>query len=60
MPASVQIIVFSGRVSRSGIVGSYGNSIFLVFLITSIQFSIVAAPRFFSNRREKSLRPGLG
>ena len=33
---------------------------FLVFLITSIQFSIVAAPRLFSNRREKSLRPGLG
>ena len=32
----------------------------LVFLITSIQFSLVAAPRFFSNRREKSLRPGLG
>ena len=34
--------------------------VLVFFLITCIQFSIVAAPRFFSNRREKSLRPGLG
>ena len=38
-----QILVFSGYMPRSGIAGSYGNSIFS-FYGTSILFSIVAAP----------------
>ena len=43
---SLWIIVLSGYMPRSGIAGSYGNSIFS-FWGTSILFSIMAAPIYF-------------
>jgi len=41
---SLQVRGFPQIYARSGIAGSYGNSVFLVFWRTSILFSIVAAP----------------
>ena len=47
VPVSFQIIVWTGYMPRSGIVGSYGNSIFS-FLRKATLFSIVTAPMYIA------------
>ena len=47
---SFQIMVFSAYMPRSGIAGSYGNSIFRFLGGASILFSIMTAPTYIPNK----------